>query len=78
MPSTISPLAPRSLTASWDAIRTQVRLHRQDRARRQSLARDLASYTSENDLNDLGATLDRYDEADTRVIRRILATQRSS
>ncbi len=44
---------------------------------RASLARELASYNSQADLDDLDAILDRYSEPETRDIRRILAAQRS-
>jgi hypothetical protein len=46
------------------------------RAARTSLERDLASYTSPGDLNDLDAILDRHSEEDTADIRRILAAPR--
>jgi hypothetical protein len=58
------------------AIRAQLRQLRQARASQQSLRRDLATYTTDSDLNDLGAILDRYDDSDTRDIRRILTAQR--
>ena len=60
----------------WAAIRDEVRHSRATRAERKSLERDLASYTSEADLNDLGAILDRHSEEETRDIRRILASRR--
>jgi hypothetical protein len=78
MPSTTTSLASRGLASPRAAIRFRVRNLRQARARQQSLRRDLATYTSESDLNDLGAILDCYDDADTRAIRGILAAQRSS
>jgi hypothetical protein len=40
--------------------------------RRRDLAAELAAYTTPSDLLDLGATLDRYDDADTEEIRAIL------
>ena len=49
---------------------------RRPRAARRSLERDLASYTSERDLNDLDALLQRYSEEETADIRRILAARR--
>ncbi len=58
------------------AIRDEVRGARQARAARKSLERDLASYTSERDLNDLDAILDRYSDEETADIRRILAPRR--
>ena len=71
MPNTTSPL-----TSPLEFIRSQVRDLHQARARQQSLERYLATYTTDSDLNDLGAILDRYDDSDTRDIRRILTAQR--
>ena len=48
------------------------------RAARKSLQRDLASYTSARDLNDLDAILDRYSNEETADIRRILAARRGA
>jgi putative NADH-flavin reductase len=48
------------------------------RATRHALERDLASYTSPSDLNDLDAILDRYSEEETADIRRILAPRRAA
>ena len=48
----------------------------EDRARRAALERELASYSSTSDLNDLHAILDRYSDQETAQIRRILASQR--
>ncbi|HTU77062.1 MAG TPA: hypothetical protein VMG38_26430 [Trebonia sp.] len=59
------------------ALRAQLREGRESRARRRRLWRELAQYTTTDDLNDLEATVARYDDADTRDIRRILAAQRS-
>jgi hypothetical protein len=68
--STRSPL--------WGAIRQEFRSALAARAARKSLERDLASYTSPRDLNDLDAILDRYSEDETANIRRILAGRRSA
>ena len=57
--------------------RTRIREARQSRARRRILWRELSQYTSTDDLNDLEAAVARYDDAETRDIRRILAVQRS-
>lgn len=54
------------------AIRTRLRDARIARA---ALERELASYTSPADLNDLHAILDRYSDRETADIRRILARQ---
>lgn len=64
------------LTPPMEAIRTQVRRVRLAHASHQALQRDLESYTTDSDLNDLGATLDRYDDDQTRDIRQILSAQR--
>jgi hypothetical protein len=69
--------ATRPITSLWTTVRTQVRESRDAHAARASLERELASYNSQADLNDLHAILDRYSDQETRDIRRILATQRS-
>jgi len=58
-------------------VRDQIRNSRDAYAARASLGRELASYHSAADLNDLYAILDRYDDQETAQIRRILASQRS-
>jgi hypothetical protein len=58
------------------SIRERLRSTREARAARAKLADELASYTSAQDLNDLDAILDRYSDAETADIRRILAAQR--
>lgn len=68
MASTTNLLSPALTT-----IRAQLRDLREAHAVRKSLERELAAYTSENDLNDFEAILDRYSDADTAEIRRILA-----
>jgi hypothetical protein len=62
----------------WDAIREEFRGARAARATRKSLERELASYTSPRDLNDLDAILERYSEDETAGIRRILAGRRAA
>ncbi len=71
MSKTINLLSP-----PWLAIRAQLREILDARAEYKSLERDLAVYTSENDLNELGAIVDRYDDAHTGDIRGILSAQR--
>lgn len=71
MPNTTS-----LLTSPLESIRARASRLRQARASHQALRRDLETYTTDSDLNDLSATLDRYDDADTRDLRRILAAQR--
>jgi hypothetical protein len=58
-------------------VREQLRESRVEHARRVSLERELASYHSTGDLNDLHAILDRYSDHETKQIRRILAHQNS-
>jgi hypothetical protein len=53
----------------------QFRDSRDARAARRALERDLASFTSPSDLNDLHATLDRYSDEQTADIRRVLAAR---
>jgi hypothetical protein len=67
-----------SLGRRWTAIREGVRGARAARASRKSLERELASYTSANDLNDLDAILDRHSEDETADIRRFLASRRAA
>jgi hypothetical protein len=57
----------------WTALRGQFQHARDTRATRRALERELASYTSQSDLDDLHAILDRHSEAETAHIRRILA-----
>jgi hypothetical protein len=64
------------LSPTWITIRDQLRDLSEARAARKSLERELAAYTSESDLNDFEAILDRYNAADTTAIRRILAGRR--
>lgn len=61
------------------AIRASKREDSAQRApQRKSLERDLASYTSPADLNELDAILQRYSEEETADIRRILAARRAA
>jgi len=70
-------------TTTTTSLRTRLRTALRGRLRaahaaltaRQSLERDLASYTSQSDLDDLYATLDRYGDRETAQIRRILAAR---
>ena len=57
------------------AIRSRIRDRRDAHAARSALARELSSYNSPSDLDDLHAILDRYNDRETVQIRRILATQ---
>jgi hypothetical protein len=60
------------------AIRGELREAREARAARKALERDLASYTTQADLNDLDAILERHSDEETADIRRILAGRRSA
>jgi hypothetical protein len=73
MDSNTSPV-----THLWDNVRDELRDARAARAARKALERDLATYTSQADLNDLGAILDRHSEEETADIRRILAARLSA
>jgi hypothetical protein len=64
-------------TSLWTTVRTQLRESHDERAGRAQLERELASYNSPSDLDDLHAILDRYNDRETKEIRRILAHQRS-
>jgi hypothetical protein len=59
------------------ALMDRIREGREARMRRRVLCRELAQYTTADDLNDLEAAVARYDDEQTSDIRRILATQRS-
>jgi hypothetical protein len=71
------PSATNLLSPGWTTIRAQLRDLSAARAANKSLERELAAYTTETDLNDFGAILDRYSEAETGDIRRILAGRRN-
>ena len=57
------------------AIRSRIRESRDAHVARASLKRELASFNSPSDLDDLHAILDRYSDRETAKIRRILAAQ---
>jgi hypothetical protein len=60
-------------TPLWTALRGQLQHSREARTTRKALERELATYTSQSDLNDLHAILDRHPDEETAPIRRILA-----
>lgn len=62
-----------SLGRLWSEIKAERRRSRQARAERKALARELAAYTTDSDLNDLSAILARHGQDETAPIRRILA-----
>jgi hypothetical protein len=66
------------LTSLWTTARTQLRDSLGAHSEHAALRRELAAYSSPEDLNDLHAILDRYPDSETVGIRRILATQRSN
>jgi hypothetical protein len=68
--------ARRGRTPTITAIRSRIRESRDARAARSALERELSSYNSQSDLDDLHAILDRYNDRETVQIRRILAAQR--
>ena len=69
--------ATRPITSLWTSVRTQLRESRDAHAARAALERELASYNSAADLDDLYAILDWYSDRETADIRRILIAQRS-
>lgn len=60
------------------AILNRLRDIREARAQHKSLEREIAAYTTSDDMNDLDAILNRYSDDETREIRRVLAAQRFS
>ena len=65
-------------TSLWTSVRAHVRDSRDARAARARLERELASYSTPAELNDLHAILDRYSDQETADIRRILAAHQAS
>lgn len=59
----------------FNAARTRRHTARVERLERQQLRADLGSYTTEADIFDLEATLDRYPDEQTLEIRRMLVHQ---
>jgi hypothetical protein len=64
-----------ALAAMWSAARDELRARRQARADRKRLERDLSTYRTQAELDDLYALLDTNDDADSALVREILATQ---
>jgi hypothetical protein len=58
-------------------FRAGLLLRRANHRRRRQLAAELATYTSQADLNDLYALLDTYPDGQTDEIRQILCQQQS-
>ena len=67
------PTMTRPRTALLAVLRDQLEHSWQARATRRALERELATYTSQSDLDDLHAILDRHSDHETAEIRRILA-----
>jgi hypothetical protein len=60
------------------ALLRRVRSARESYVQQRNLRRELAVYTTQDDLNDLEAALDRHAYDETEHIRRILAAQRAA
>jgi len=60
-------------TKLWATVRDELRERRQDRAEYRSLERDLASYNTRAQVDDLLSSLRPSDGPDAERIRRILA-----
>ncbi len=59
---------------SWAAVRDDLRERREARSARQVLRRQLASYSSPHEIDDLMASVRRRDDAGAEEIRRVLAS----
>jgi hypothetical protein len=66
------------LTSLWTAVRTRLRDSRDAHVAQAALEREIASYHTPEELNDLHAILERYSDSETAGIRRILASQHSN
>jgi hypothetical protein len=64
-----------NLAARMLVLRAQRETRRAQRRRRQQLVRELATYCTPSQRDDLLATLDRYPDGQTGEMRDILATQ---
>ena len=67
------PPITHSRTPVLATLRGQFQHARETHATRKALERELGTYTSRSDLDDLHAILDRYSDRQTAKIRRILA-----
>ena len=68
MPTIIRPRAP-----MWSALRAQLQNSREAHVTRRVLEREIATYNTQSDLDDLHAILDQHSDHETAGIRRILA-----
>jgi ribosomal 50S subunit-associated protein YjgA (DUF615 family) len=66
---------PTPTIQAWAAVRRELSARRQAQVARRHLRHELAAYTSQADLDDLNAMLDRYDDSDTAEVRALLNTQ---
>jgi hypothetical protein len=63
------------------SVLTRLQEIRESRAQRRALWRELSAYSTDNDLNDIEAAIDRADaegDPQTLEVRRILAAQRNA
>jgi hypothetical protein len=67
-----------SLSPLWSAARDEIRTRRAARAARQTLERELASYSTPAEQNELDAILDRYPTDEVAEIRRIINRGRAA
>lgn len=65
-----------SLSLLWNAARDDLHTRRASRASRQTLERELASYTTPAEQHELDAILDRADPDASAEIRRIIHRSR--
>jgi hypothetical protein len=64
-----------SLAPLWRVLRAELGARRRDRAAHRALARDLAGYTTERDLADLEAILERHPEHEAAPVRQLLTAR---
>ena len=62
----------------WAEIRDEFRARRAERASRKALERDLSSYTTPAELDELDAILGRYEDHEVADIRRIINRRRAA
>jgi hypothetical protein len=67
------PSITRSRAPLWSALRAQLQNTREAHATRRALEREIATYNTQSDLDDLHAILDRHSDHETADIRRLLA-----
>ncbi len=63
------------LTLLWVTVFDELKARRAAQATRKQLERELAVFTSDAELADLQATLDRYADAEAAPVREILSRQ---